>query len=331
MSLWGKNDNVTSAGTVWLNYATGVCTGSGTGFAAADVGRVIRFGFRGSGGTYMGDAVIKTRTSATEIAIGSTAGLSGVAIAGTDYYLSELPKSTVLDHGWSNKHDTNPTYQSYKVVKANDFAASNTVAIGASIKGLGLDASLLDALEVGGTDIVIAGVGTATATTTSPSAVGFSTVYLVTPPGVGLQAGDSITNDGVQIPITSIAATSIGLASTISAQITGGSAVTLSSDNVISLASTTSVAISTGTELHFKRLQGGYDRQIYGISTSNAQHYGGVSSKYRTDGAGWVGVTTYRDCHGKLRVKSEILVAIGSTLGITTGANGITYPTSPQA
>ena len=34
--------------------------------------------------------------------------------------------------------------------------------------------------------------------------------------------------------------------------------------------------------------------------------------------AGWVGVTTYIDCHGNFRVKSETLVA-GSS--ITTDAN----------
>ena len=30
MALWGNSDNVGSAGTVWLNYTTGVVTGSGT-------------------------------------------------------------------------------------------------------------------------------------------------------------------------------------------------------------------------------------------------------------------------------------------------------------
>jgi ribulose-5-phosphate 4-epimerase/fuculose-1-phosphate aldolase len=55
MSLWGRNDNKGSGGTVSLNYATGVVTGSGTTFGnvgAAATGDVIRFGFRGSGGTY---------------------------------------------------------------------------------------------------------------------------------------------------------------------------------------------------------------------------------------------------------------------------------------
>ena len=58
MALWGNKDDVTSAGTVGLNYSTGVVTGSGTAFGAAgsaQVGDVIRFT---KGSTYFGDAVI---------------------------------------------------------------------------------------------------------------------------------------------------------------------------------------------------------------------------------------------------------------------------------
>ena len=41
-------------------------------------------------------------------------------------------------------------------------------------------------------------------------------------------------------------------------------------------------------------------------------------------GAGWVGVTTYMDTHGNLRVKKEVMVAMS---GITTG-NPPLYPPS---
>ena len=74
MALWGNKDNITSAGTVGLNYSTGVVTGSGTAFGAAgsaQVGDVIRFT---KSGTYYGDAVIKSIASATSCTIGSTAG-----------------------------------------------------------------------------------------------------------------------------------------------------------------------------------------------------------------------------------------------------------------
>ena len=79
MALWGNSDNVTSAGTVGLNYTTGVVTGSGTAFGAsgsAQVGDVISFT---KGATYFGDAVITAIASATSLTIGSTAGLSGAA------------------------------------------------------------------------------------------------------------------------------------------------------------------------------------------------------------------------------------------------------------
>jgi len=111
MSLWGNSDNVTSRGTVSLDYSTGQVTGnaggSGTQFGtvgAAKTGDVIRFGL--VGGTYFGDAVITGITSARVLTIGSTAGLSGAAIASTDFFVSELPKYTVLDSTYSEKSTT---------------------------------------------------------------------------------------------------------------------------------------------------------------------------------------------------------------------------------
>ena len=107
MSLWGNNDNLTSSGTVSLNYDTKVVTGSGTTFGTVGfgvTGDVIRFGARGSGGTYFGDAVIASIASTQSITIASTAGLSGAAIAGAQYKLSELPSSTVGDFSYSEKN-----------------------------------------------------------------------------------------------------------------------------------------------------------------------------------------------------------------------------------
>jgi hypothetical protein len=175
MALWGNNDNKGSGGKVSLNYTTLEVTGTGTTFGqvgAASTGDVIRFGLRGGGGTYFGDAVIVGIASTTSLTIGSTAGLSGAAIASTDFYVSELPIYTVGD------------------------------------------------------------------STYSEAAYG--------------------TND----------------------------------------------------------------KLVYGISTSSqyvAVGYSGFAHQ------GWVGVTTYVDMHGRLRVKSETLVAMS---GITTGSNGISYPTA---
>ena len=111
MALWGNNDNLNSSGTVSLNYATRVVTGTDTTFGAtgaghteAQVGDVIRFGFRDatdSGATYFGDAVITGITSETQLTIGSTAGLTGAAIAATSYTITQCPKFAVTDPHYS--------------------------------------------------------------------------------------------------------------------------------------------------------------------------------------------------------------------------------------
>jgi len=111
MALWGNDDNVTSAGTVSLNYSTKAVTGSGTLFGesgSAQEGDVIRFGDRS--GTYFGDAVVVSVASTTSLTIGSTAGLSGGAISGAQFQVSQLPKYTVLDSTYS---ETNSDFDKY--------------------------------------------------------------------------------------------------------------------------------------------------------------------------------------------------------------------------
>lgn len=102
MALWGNNDAVGSGGTVSLDYSTGTVTGTATTFGevgAAKTGDIIRFGDRN--GTYIGDAIIVGIASTTQLSIGSTMGLSGVAIAGTDFTISELPKYSIKDVKYS--------------------------------------------------------------------------------------------------------------------------------------------------------------------------------------------------------------------------------------
>jgi hypothetical protein len=175
MALWGNNDAKGSIGIVTVNYSTLEVIGSGTSFGnvgAAATGDVIRFGIRGGGGVYFGDAVVVGIASTTSLTIGSTAGLSGASIAATSFYISELPKYTVSDSTYSEA--------SYGV----------------------------------------------------------------------------------------------------------------------------------------------NDRQVYGISTTTDY----LSAAYRGFAhQGWVGVTTYVDCQGNFRVKTETLVAMS---GITTGTDGILYPTA---
>ena len=108
MSLWGNNDNVTSAGKITsIDYAAKTVTGSGTQFGAsgsAQVGDVLRIGVRGHVGTatYFGDAVITEIASATSCSIASTASLVNpnkdplkfnLAAAGitTSFTVSQMP------------------------------------------------------------------------------------------------------------------------------------------------------------------------------------------------------------------------------------------------
>jgi len=68
------------------------------------------------------------------------------------------------------------------------------------------------------------------------------------------------------------------------------------------------------------------DSVVYGISTT-------TTGSYHVPHQGWVGVTTYVDMHGNLRVKSEVLVAMS---GITTTKDSINstpsipYPTTDR-
>ena len=98
MALWGNNDNVTSAGTVSLNYGTGVVIGNASckfgDAGSAQEGDVIRFT---KAGVYFGDAVIKSIASNTSLTIGSTNGLSGAAISASGFTITQLPKYTIGD------------------------------------------------------------------------------------------------------------------------------------------------------------------------------------------------------------------------------------------
>jgi hypothetical protein len=87
----------------------------------------------------------------------------------------------------------------------------------------------------------------------------------------------------------------------------------------VSLASTISAGISTGATITFSRVTGGHETSVIGVE--DAETEAAVSTKFKLTHAGWVGVTTYRDSEGNVRVKSETLVAMS---GITTG--NTSYP-----
>jgi len=68
---------------------------------------------------------------------------------------------------------------------------------------------------------------------------------------------------------------------------------------------------------------------IYGVDNGEqaaANNASGDARKYAAPHAGWVGVTTYTNHDGTLRVKSEVLVAGGIDTTVTTDREDTTYP-----
>jgi hypothetical protein len=133
MSLWGNKDSFSTGltGTITINLATEVVTGSGTTFVTAGIsaGDILVVG---AGATY-GQAVITGVTSATQLSIGSTQFLIPLngSIAGVAYTVNQKPKYT-LEDGQYNAPD----------VKSNRFSAvfgvgttEATVAAGRTVGG----------------------------------------------------------------------------------------------------------------------------------------------------------------------------------------------------
>ena len=122
MALWGKADSIYSTGTVSVNYATKVITGSGTSFLAATVGSVITIG---AGGTF-GQAVISGITSETQISIATTQYLSGAAISGVAYTMSQKPIYTLEDPNYSDTYNTSVDSAIYGVDENEAASVINT-------------------------------------------------------------------------------------------------------------------------------------------------------------------------------------------------------------
>ena len=105
MSLWGNNDNVTSAGLITqFDYDNKIVHGQNTQFGesgSAQVGDVLRIGTRGPvvAATYYGDAVVTSIASTIQCSVASTASLIGPTIGnlhvagfgGTEFSVSQMP------------------------------------------------------------------------------------------------------------------------------------------------------------------------------------------------------------------------------------------------
>ena len=227
-------------------------------------------------------------------------------------------------------------------------STGGTVIRTPAINGLGVGDYL------SGSPSPITGTGSTIAVLTAEAIVGIETLtFNVT--GTLPMVGDTVTYptadaDGT---VSSVAAGSVGLAASLSASIAAGLGVTIqpvygttpeifnlggavagaigASDKLswvttdttpgwVSLGTTVfagsgnaAVAIDSGSAVRLARSMDGYDAYVYGVS--DAQAGAALSTTYEVASSGWVGVTTYTDSEGNLRVKAETLVAMS---GITT-------------
>ena len=350
-------------GTISVDYDNLIVTGTGTTFGTAGYGTagdVLRIGFRGTGGVYFGDATIVGVASTTQVTIASTIGLSGAAIANTSYWVSELPQWTPSDVRWSEDEDYADGAPTYTTIWTG--TGSTSVGVGQSVIMISdetLDAALRRGILINGIDgytgnsdmyldavygeIPIVSVGTAAFTVNEFSPAGFSTIYLfsgddagIPNPGASQTAGTgdiyNIISDitdwqGNSVTVTSVGATFVGLGTTISAGINTNTVLVLEPWDlgILGLGGTIYTGISTAGIQTYQRPLAGKKGHIFGVSSDGAG--AAQSTSYQVAASGWVGVTTYIDCHGEFRVKKETLVAIGGNVGITTGDYGIKYPT----
>jgi hypothetical protein len=113
----------------------------------------------------------------------------------------------------------------------------------------------------------------------------------------------------------------VGIASTT--QLTIGSTAGLSGASIASTTFTVS-QLPKYTILDSKYSEASYgvnDSYVYGVAEGGMTAATGTS--YALTHEGWVGITTYNDSTGNLRVKHEVLVAMS---GITTGNTPVFPP-----
>lgn len=156
-----------------------------------------------------------------------------------------------------------------------------------------------DSLYSVGTITVDYAAKTITGSGTSFTAAGISTGDVITI-GVGGTFGSAVVSG-----ITSDTLISIATTQYLSGSVISGVGYTLSEKPVFTLE-------DSGYQYNANPAHFVYGVDKYEISTI------GVSTQYGGIHAGWVGIQTYIDMHGNLRVKSETLVAMSE---ITSGSN----------
>ena len=168
----------------------------------------------------------------------------------------------------------------------------------------------LDTLQVTGTTGVVT-------FTTSSSGINTGAVITV---GAGATFGYAVITGGITSTTMNIDSTSgfvVGLTT-----VNAGASYAISEEPLYTITSPGYIAPEAKAAADAtKGSRDGYSKlhtsAVYGVDTTEAQAINSGSSKtddekkYSPAHAGWVGVTTYNDQHGTLRVKTETLVAMG--------------------
>jgi hypothetical protein len=170
-----------------------------------------------------------------------------------------------------------------------------------------------DSLYSVGTVTVNYAAKTITGSGTSFTATGISTGTVISI-GTGQTFGYAVISGVTSDRVVSIATTQY-----LSGAAIAGVAYTLSQRPVYVLEDSNYNGISS---VGMSTVANVYGVDIY-EQTANTE----TGSKYQAQHAGWVGIHTYMDMHGNLRVKSETLVAMS---GITTNA-AATYTSAGDA
>ena len=325
-----------------IGAGAGTSFGKGTGFAKTS--DILKFG-EIIGGTYFGSGIVVGIASTTLCYIASTEGLqTGLTQAnlnGVEYTVNDQPMwvsgGLTNEYAQQNESDAETT-------DAGRVGLAYSVSVAAaSTTQFVLDGAYTQEYDVDGKPRIRVGdtlstyssgtwgdVTTLTAINASAKVtVWTTTLTATTAGGVGtvsvadtsqFQVGDTVTSpsDGSAGPVVvnRIGLNTIGFTGNLTAQWTSGNR--LSIGRTVSNVATGSASIvslgSTDTSLRVTRSTGGQSLYIGGISTNGTGSAQGTS--YEVAHGGWIGVTTYFDGAGNLRVKSQTLVAMS---GIATG------------
>lgn len=366
MALWGNNDNKYSGGTVTVNYANLTVTGAGTTFGqvgAAATGDIIRFGaaFAGAsdgfGGadSFEGDAVITAIGGTQSLEIHSASGLSGGAIVNHNFQISESPKFSPANAARSRKgHSATNRGASIFVndVNAPVAAGSTIVFVTGNPTGSGVTTGNVVQAQVGKqghprTQIVGRVQSAGTTSITIDAAIPETDFVFKIGDLVGHSVGDSVLTvfpanhrlghdfvEEIRVNDTLVVGTNSVAIGTVRAEpLRRRAVITLKSGLTQAIAAdlfgarvTVRQGLFTGTGITVVGLETtrSTQTQVVGVSTTGQQS--SVGTVWEA-GTGWVGVTTYMDNHGNLRIKKEVLCAMS---GIQTG-NAPIYDANPLA